>query len=326
MSQTHPHPRLPQNALVVLIGASGAGKSTLARTWPASQVLSLDGLRGAVSDDPGDQAATADAADVLHLILERRMARRLNTVVDATNLEAPIRAELVASAKRYGVPTVAVVVPTPLSLCLQRQQPRPASRQVPGDVARRQHAAMTSSHQSLTREGFTQVLFAHDLDRLEPYLRHLSAARRSDLGLDGGDGLGHLLLVRRFFGEEIAQVWRWKDGSGIAGGDRVGEIRLGGHSLTLALRLDVDGEGDLGFDVACRARSTRGATPPPGHRPTASPACTARSPATWTTATTSSATSTAATTTSTRRPRTTRPAWTPTPPDAPTWKSSTPRR
>ncbi|MFJ3505035.1 AAA family ATPase [Streptomyces sp. NPDC090135] len=244
------HSRLPQNALVVLIGASGAGKSTLARTWPAPQILSLDGLRGTVSDDPGDQAATADAADVLKLILERRMARRLNTVVDATNLEAAIRAELVASAKRYGVPTVAVVVSTPLSLCLQRQQPRPANRQVPDDIVRRQHKAMTSSHQDLAREGFTHVLFAHDLDRLEPYLRHLSAARQADLGLDGGDGLGHLLLVRRFFGEEVAQVWRWEDGSGIARGDRVGEIRLGGQSLTLALRLDVDAEGDVGFDVA----------------------------------------------------------------------------
>ncbi|RPK27513.1 hypothetical protein EES37_36965 [Streptomyces sp. ADI91-18] len=35
----------------MLIGASGSGKSTLARTWPASQVLSLDSLRGTVSDD-----------------------------------------------------------------------------------------------------------------------------------------------------------------------------------------------------------------------------------------------------------------------------------
>ncbi len=33
---------LPENGLIVLIGASGAGKSTLARTWPTSQVLSLD--------------------------------------------------------------------------------------------------------------------------------------------------------------------------------------------------------------------------------------------------------------------------------------------
>ncbi|WP_059256582.1 ATP-binding protein [Streptomyces reticuli] len=243
------HPRLPENALVVLIGASGAGKSTLARTWPASQVLSLDGLRGTVSDDPGDQAATADAADVLKLILERRMARRLNTVIDATNVEEAVRAELVMTAKKYGVPTVAVVVSTPLSLCLQRQGPRPANRRVADDVVRRQHEAMTFSHQSLAREGFTQVFFAHDLNRLEPYLRRLSKARQADLGLDGSVGLGDLLLVRRFFGEEILPMWRWKDGSDIAGGDRVGEIRLGRQHLTLALRLDVDGVGDIGFDL-----------------------------------------------------------------------------
>lgn len=45
------YPDLPKNSLVVLIGAAGAGKSTLADTWPASQVLSLDAMRCAVSDD-----------------------------------------------------------------------------------------------------------------------------------------------------------------------------------------------------------------------------------------------------------------------------------
>jgi len=45
------YPQLPEKALIVLIGASGAGKSTLARTWPTSQVLSLDALRGWVRDD-----------------------------------------------------------------------------------------------------------------------------------------------------------------------------------------------------------------------------------------------------------------------------------
>jgi predicted kinase len=240
---------LPENALIVLIGASGAGKSTLARTWPASQVLSLDSLRGTVSDDPGDQTATADAADVLKLILEYRIARRLNTVVDATNVEEAVRVELVMAAKRHGMPTIALIVSKPLSLCLQRQGPRPANRRVPEDVVRAQHQAMTLSHQSLAREGFNHVVFAHDLNRLEPYLRRLSEARQADLGLDGGDGLGHLLLVRRFFGPEILPMWRWTDGSDVAGGDRVGEIRLGQQRLTLALRTDVDGEGDLGFDV-----------------------------------------------------------------------------
>jgi predicted kinase len=107
------YPDLPQNALVVLIGASGAGKTTMASTWPASQVLSLDALRGAVSDDEGCQEATPDAVDALHLLLERRMARKRNTVVDATNVTRAAREPLVAAAKRHNMPAVAVVVATP---------------------------------------------------------------------------------------------------------------------------------------------------------------------------------------------------------------------
>lgn len=167
------YPDLPENGLIVLIGASGVGKSTLARTWPASQVLSLDQLRGTVSDDPGDQGATADAADVLKLILERRMARKLNTVIDATNVEQSVRVELVMAAKRHGMPTVAVIVATPLPVCLERQGPRPANRRVPEDVVRAQHQAMTYSHQRLAAEGFNTVVFADALYRLEPFLERL---------------------------------------------------------------------------------------------------------------------------------------------------------
>ncbi|MGW1776248.1 AAA family ATPase [Streptomyces sp. NPDC002104] len=244
------YPDLPENGLIVLIGASGAGKSTLARTWPASQVLSLDGLRGTVSDDPGDQGATGDAADVLKLILERRMARHLNTVIDATNVEQSVRVELVMAAKRHGMPTVAVVVATPLPVCLERQGPRPDSRRVPEDVVRSQHQAMVHSHQRLAAEGFNTIVFADALHRLEPFLGRLSKVREADLGRDGSDGLGDLWLARRFFGPEILPLWRWRPGSDlVTGRDRVAELRLGQQYLTLALREDVDGEGDFGFDV-----------------------------------------------------------------------------
>ncbi|WP_309030920.1 ATP-binding protein [Streptomyces alfalfae] len=244
------YPDLPENGLIVLIGASGSGKSTLARTWPASQVLSLDDLRGTVSDDPGDQGATGDAADVLKLILERRMARKLNTVIDATNVEQSVRVELVMAAKRHGMPTVAVIVATPLPVCLERQGPRPANRRVPEDVVRAQHQAMVASHQRLAAEGFNTVVFADALYRLEPFLERLSQVREADLGRDGSEGLGDLWLARRFFGPEILPLWRWRPGSDlVTGRDRVAEIRLGQQYLTLALREDVDGEGDFGFDI-----------------------------------------------------------------------------
>ncbi|MFJ6053641.1 AAA family ATPase [Streptomyces sp. NPDC092307] len=245
-----PFPHLPDSCLVVLIGASGAGKSTLASTWPASQVLSLDALRETVSDDAGDQDATGDAVAALHLLLEARMRRRRFTVVDATNVTPATRAPLLAAAKRHNMPAVAVLVSTPVSVCVERQAPRPANRTVPDDTVRAQHTAMVRSHPKLLSEGFNEVVFSDSLCQLLPFLQRLGDARNTDLGLDGGNGLGELLLVRRVFGEEILPLWRWKPGSTAAGGDRVAEIRLGQQYLTLAFRPNVDGEGDYGFDVA----------------------------------------------------------------------------
>ncbi|GGS09124.1 MULTISPECIES: ATP-binding protein [Streptomyces] len=243
------YPPMPEHSLVVLIGPSGAGKSTLAATWPASQVLSLDALRETVSDDAGDQDATGDAVAALHLLLEARMRRRLFTVVDATNVSRAAREPLVAAARRHGMLPIAVLVATPGMVCEQRQGPRPANRTVPEAVVRQQRRDMVDAQWTLKAEGFREIVFADTLGRLLPFLERLSEARRAVLGLDGGDGLGDLLLVRRVFGPEILPLWRWKPGSALAGGDRVAEICLGAQRLTLALRTDVDGEGDYGFDV-----------------------------------------------------------------------------
>jgi hypothetical protein len=159
------------------------------------------------------------------------------------------REPLVAAAKRHDMLPIAVMVATPGSVCIDRQGPRPAHRTVPKDVVAQQHQAMVASHRTLKAEGFPEIVFSDSLYRLLPFLERLSGARQADLGLDGGTGLGDLNLVARMFGKEIVPLWRWKDGSNVAGGDRVAEIRLGQMYLTLALRTDVDGEGDVGFDV-----------------------------------------------------------------------------
>ncbi|MEU5397324.1 ATP-binding protein [Streptomyces tibetensis] len=198
-------------------------------------------------DDAGDQDATGDAVAALHLLLEARMRRRL--FVDATNVTRSARELLVAAAKRHNMLPIAVMVATPGSVCIERQGPRPANHTVPEATVVKQRKDMVDSHRTLKAEGFLEVVFADSLYRLLPFLERLSGARQADLGLDGSNGLGDLNLVARMFGEQILPLWQWKPGSNVAGGDRVAEIRLGQQYLTLALCTDVDGEGDVGFDV-----------------------------------------------------------------------------
>ncbi|MFD9270690.1 AAA family ATPase [Streptomyces goshikiensis] len=151
---------------------------------------------------------------------------------NATNVIADARAPLVAAAKRHDMPVVAVMVSTPASVCVERQGPRPANRTVPDDTVLAQHKAMVRSHPKLLAEGFNEVVFSDSLCQLLPCLQRLGDARNADLGLDGGDGPGELLLVRRAFGEEVLPLWRWKPGSTAADGDRVAEICLGRQYLT----------------------------------------------------------------------------------------------
>ncbi|MFJ4007731.1 AAA family ATPase [Streptomyces sp. NPDC090023] len=168
---------------------------------------------------------------------------------NATNSEQAVRADLIATARRHGVPTVALVVPTPASVCVERQAGRPANRRVLEHAVLAQHAAMVDAWPGLPAEGFDHVVVAENLYRLQAMLKPLSDARHADLGWDGSESLGDLLLVRRYFGPEILPLWRWRDGSQLADGDRVADIRLGADRIVLALRTDIDGAGDVGFEV-----------------------------------------------------------------------------
>jgi predicted kinase len=152
--------------LVVLIGAAGSGKSSLARlAWDDSRVLSLDALRAMVSGDECDQAATPDAVTILHRLVRARLRRRLTTVVDATNVQARAREPLLAIARDCAVPAAAIVVATPLQVCLARNRTRPGpapgarwGRRVPDTVVREQYADLRRAAPSLGKEGFARVI------------------------------------------------------------------------------------------------------------------------------------------------------------------------
>ncbi len=105
---------IPVPGLVVLVGAAGAGKSTLAgRLFAASEILSSDELRAAVSGDPADQRATRRAFAILHREAGRRLAAGRLVVVDSTNAERFARAALVRIAAAAHVPVVAIVIAAP---------------------------------------------------------------------------------------------------------------------------------------------------------------------------------------------------------------------
>lgn len=149
--------RLPSDALVVLIGPSGAGKSTFAaHHFTPTQVLSSDGLRAVVADDPNDQTATDAAFELLHSALGMRLARRRLTVVDATNVEGWARERLLAVARRFQRPAAAIVFDLPLATCLERNAAR-ADRRLPPAAVRRQHARMRASLAGLAGEGFEPI-------------------------------------------------------------------------------------------------------------------------------------------------------------------------
>jgi predicted kinase len=148
---------IPRDALVLMIGVAASGKSTFAaRHFLPTEVLSSDAMRAMIADDPHAQGATDDAFDLLHRVLAMRLRRGRLTVVDATNVEAWARAELVAVARRHRRPSVAIVLDLPLAIALERNATRPAPRPPPGAL-RRQHRWLSDSLVTLPDEGFAAV-------------------------------------------------------------------------------------------------------------------------------------------------------------------------
>lgn len=118
---------VPDPGLVVLIAAAGAGKSTFAaRHFDPVEILSSDAFRARIAGDEADQRATRAAFRQLHRALERRLAERRLTVIDATNVERSARVALLGRAAAVGLPALAIVLDFPPPTVLARNASRSA--------------------------------------------------------------------------------------------------------------------------------------------------------------------------------------------------------
>ena len=159
--------KLPELALVLLVGPSGSGKSTFGRKhFLPTEVISSDFCRGLVSDDENDQGATRDAFALLHEIVRKRLARGRLTVVDATNVQPESRKPLIALAREYHVIPCAIVFNLPESVCQKRNEGRP-DRQFGPHVVRNQAQQLRRSMRGLEREGLRNVFTMSTLEDID---------------------------------------------------------------------------------------------------------------------------------------------------------------
>ncbi|MFF2548331.1 AAA family ATPase [Kitasatospora sp. NPDC058063] len=227
---------LPDNALIALVGCAGSGKTTLSAMFPPSWVVAADQVREDVAGDAGNQSADPH---VWHLVFERLKARLvlgLPAVVDATGADPDDRAWLLAHARRYKAPAVALVLDVPLAEALTRNARRPENRRVPVDVLARQHAQIAAA--DLAAEGFT-VVRAAALPAVTLILRRLIEQH----GVETDE-------IEAVFGSAAARLITWDTPS------RDPEYRtatLAAGREELLLRYNADGEP---YDHRFEARAT----------------------------------------------------------------------
>jgi protein phosphatase len=148
---------IPELCVVALVGVSSSGKSTFAKThFKSTEVLSSDYFRALVSDDENNQSVTPHAFDALYYVANKRLELGLLTVIDATNVQAHARTQVLRLAREQNCLAAAIVLDIPEKIIRERNEKRP-DRNLGGNIIARQMTQLRQSIRQLQKEGFRYV-------------------------------------------------------------------------------------------------------------------------------------------------------------------------
>jgi F420-dependent oxidoreductase-like protein len=149
--------QVPSPCVLVLAGPGASGKSTWAAThFLPESIVSSDGLRAIVGSGEDDISASEDAFALLDQIVERRLARRLTTVIDTLGLDEQRRRTWLDTARRYKMPCVAVTFDTTPDECRARNRDR--LKAIPAKVLAAQLRSWPTVRDNIASEGFDAVI------------------------------------------------------------------------------------------------------------------------------------------------------------------------
>ena len=148
--------QIPEDALVVLCGPAACGKSAFAaRFFKPTQIVSTDGCRALIADDPANQKVSGRAFEVFHFLIRQRLELHRLTVADSTALERSARRDLQQLARECRRPVVLIVFQVPLDVCLERNAQR--RRVVEREVIEAHLVKLAAALENIHAEGFDRV-------------------------------------------------------------------------------------------------------------------------------------------------------------------------
>ena len=143
------------NTLYLLVGLQASGKSTLAQSLKDNNtiVLSSEAIRYELLGDEKDQSNNRLVFSTLYA-RAKELLKTKNVIIDATNINREMRALCLAPFKDMKIKRVAIVIDTPLEVCIERDSKR--QRVVGRDVII-QYANMYE--QPELEEGFDEIIY-----------------------------------------------------------------------------------------------------------------------------------------------------------------------